>query len=186
MLLIPVTVLFTVFGPAIGTALFGLRSANLDGAAQLGAALAVSAFGLVPFAITMLQMRVFYAMTDSRTPTLIQLVTVAVKVPLMLLCRGAAAAAGRRARAGRGEQPLVRGRARCSARCCCAAGWAGCPTPGVPGDRARRGAAGRGRRRRWLPAAVLALLDLGPLAALAPLAGAWAALVLAVVTRRCR
>jgi putative peptidoglycan lipid II flippase len=78
-------VLFTLFGPQIGTALFGLRSANLDGAAQLGAALAVSAFGLLPFGISMLQMRVFYALTDSRTPTLIQLGTVAVKIPLLLL-----------------------------------------------------------------------------------------------------
>jgi putative peptidoglycan lipid II flippase len=84
-LLIPVSVLLTVFGPQVGTALFGLRSANLDGAAQLGTALAVSAFGLLPFGITMLQARVFYALTDSRTPTLIQLVTVAVKIPLLLL-----------------------------------------------------------------------------------------------------
>ena len=83
--LIPVSVLLTVFGPQVGTALFGLRSANLDGAAQLGAALAVSAFGLLPFGITMLQARVFYALTDSRTPTLIQLGTVAVKIPLLLL-----------------------------------------------------------------------------------------------------
>ena len=84
--LIPVSVLLTVFGPQVGTALFGLRSANLDGAAQLGAALALSAFGLLPFGITMLQARVFYALTDSRTPTLIQLVTVAVKIPMLLLC----------------------------------------------------------------------------------------------------
>ncbi|HWM59145.1 MAG TPA: murein biosynthesis integral membrane protein MurJ [Pseudonocardia sp.] len=83
--LIPISVLLTVFGPQVGTALFGLRSANLDGAAQLGAALAVSAFGLLPFGITMLQMRVFYALTDSRTPTLIQLGTVAFKIPLLLL-----------------------------------------------------------------------------------------------------
>ncbi len=85
-LLVPVSVLLTVFGPQVGTALFGLRSANLDGAAQLGTALAVSAFGLLPYGVTMLQMRVFYALTDSRTPTLIQLVTVAVKIPLLLLC----------------------------------------------------------------------------------------------------
>jgi putative peptidoglycan lipid II flippase len=84
-LLIPVSVLLTVFGPQVGTALFGLRSANVDGAAQLGTALAVSAFGLLPYGITMLQARVFYALTDSRTPTLIQLVTVAVKIPLLLL-----------------------------------------------------------------------------------------------------
>ena len=83
--MIPVSVLLTVFGPQVGIALFGLRSANVDGAAQLGTALAVSAFGLLPFGITMLQARVFYALTDSRTPTLIQLVTVAVKIPLLLL-----------------------------------------------------------------------------------------------------
>ncbi len=83
--LIPISVLLTVFGPQIGTALFGLRSDNLEFAAQLGIALAVSAFGLLPFGITMLQMRVFYALTDSRTPTLIQLGTVAVKIPLLLL-----------------------------------------------------------------------------------------------------
>jgi putative peptidoglycan lipid II flippase len=34
----------------------------------------------------MLQLRVFYAMTDSRTPTFIQLFTVAVKIPLLLVC----------------------------------------------------------------------------------------------------
>jgi putative peptidoglycan lipid II flippase len=84
--LVPVSVLLTVFGTPVGVALFGLRQANLDGAAQLGTALAVSAFGLLPYAITMLQLRVFYALTDSRTPTLIQLFTVGVKVPMLLAC----------------------------------------------------------------------------------------------------
>jgi putative peptidoglycan lipid II flippase len=85
-LLVPVSVLLTIFGAQVGVALFGLRQANLDGAAQLGATLAVSAFGLLPYAVTMLQLRVFYALTDSRTPTLIQIFTVAVKVPLLLVC----------------------------------------------------------------------------------------------------
>lgn len=84
--LVPVSVLLTVFGPDVGVALFGLRHANLDGAARIGEALAWSAFGLLPYAITMLQLRVFYAMTDSRTPALVQLVTVAVKIPLLLAC----------------------------------------------------------------------------------------------------
>ena len=48
--------------------------------------MAVSAFALLPFAIVMLQLRVFYAMKDSRTPTLIQVIIVAVKVPLLLGC----------------------------------------------------------------------------------------------------
>jgi putative peptidoglycan lipid II flippase len=85
-LLVPVSVLLTIFGTEVGVALFGLRQANLDGATQLGATLAVSAFGLLPYAVTMLQLRVFYALTDSRTPTLIQIFTVAVKVPLLLVC----------------------------------------------------------------------------------------------------
>jgi putative peptidoglycan lipid II flippase len=85
-LLVPVTVLLTVFGPEIGIALFGLRSDNLDGALRIGEAMAWSAFGLLPYAVVMLQLRVFYALTDSRTPTLVQLVSVAVKIPLLLVC----------------------------------------------------------------------------------------------------
>jgi putative peptidoglycan lipid II flippase len=85
-LLIPVSAVFTAFGPEIGTALFAWRSANADGAQMLGTTLAVSAFGLAPFAITLLQTRVFYAMTDNRTPFFVQLFTVVVKVVLMLLC----------------------------------------------------------------------------------------------------
>jgi putative peptidoglycan lipid II flippase len=84
--LVPISVLLTVFGTPVGVALFGLRSANLDGATLLGATLAASAFGLLPYAVTLLQLRVFYALTDSRTPTLIQLFTVAVKIPLLLAC----------------------------------------------------------------------------------------------------
>ncbi len=83
--LIPVSVLLTAFGPQVGVALFGLRSGVLDGATQIGTAMAVMAFGLLPYGITMLQLRVFYALTDSRTPTLIQLFMVAVKIPLMLV-----------------------------------------------------------------------------------------------------
>jgi putative peptidoglycan lipid II flippase len=83
--LLPVSALLTVFGTAVGVALFSAGAgAAGGGAARLGAALAASAFGLLPFAVTMLQLRVFYALTDSRTPTLLQLVIVGVKVPLLL------------------------------------------------------------------------------------------------------
>ena len=83
--LLPVSALLTVFGTAVGVALFSLGAgAAGGGAARLGAALAASAFGLLPFAVTMLQLRVFYALTDSRTPTLLQLVIVGVKIPLLL------------------------------------------------------------------------------------------------------
>jgi putative peptidoglycan lipid II flippase len=79
-------VLITLFGTSIGVALFSLGRTSEAGASRLGATLAVSAFGLLPYALSMLQLRVFYAMKDARTPTLIQLVMVLVKIPMLLAC----------------------------------------------------------------------------------------------------
>ncbi len=47
--------------------------------------LAWSAFGLLPFAITMLQLRAFYAVKDARTPTLINAAMVIVRIILAVL-----------------------------------------------------------------------------------------------------
>jgi putative peptidoglycan lipid II flippase len=176
-LLVPVAVLFTAFGTEIGVALFGLREGNLDGAATLGAALAVSAFGLLPFALTMLQARVFYAYTDSRTATLVQLFTVAVKIPLMLTCPlvlapqdvvlglAGANSASFLAGAGLGQVLLRRrlGRAPTGA-------W------GTAGRTLLAALAGA-----VAAAGVVALLDAGPIAGLSPLARAWVVLPVAVV-----
>ncbi|HKS51305.1 MAG TPA: murein biosynthesis integral membrane protein MurJ [Pseudonocardiaceae bacterium] len=85
LLLVPITVVFTLAGEPIGVALFSLGKAGSN-AERLGAALAVSAFGLLPYAVTMLQLRVFYAMADARTPTMINAIMVAVKLPLLLAC----------------------------------------------------------------------------------------------------
>ncbi len=52
----------------------------------LGSTLAALALGLVPFAVTLVQMRVFYAMKDARTPTLINAIMVGVRIPLLILC----------------------------------------------------------------------------------------------------
>lgn len=83
--LLPVSALLTVTGTAVGVALFSVGAgADGGGPARLGATLAASAFGLLPFAVTMLQLRAFYALTDSRTPTLLQLAIVGVKIPLLL------------------------------------------------------------------------------------------------------
>jgi putative peptidoglycan lipid II flippase len=83
--LLPVSALLTLFGTQLGVALFSLGAGGAgDGATRLGATLAASAFALLPFAATMLQLRVFYALTDSRTPTLLQLVIVGVKIPMLL------------------------------------------------------------------------------------------------------
>ena len=177
-LLVPISVLLTVFGTQVGIALFGLRAGNLDGATQLGAVLAVSAFGLLPFALTMLQARVFYALTAHRTATLVQLCTVAAKIPLMLACPALLA-----------PEDVVLGLAIANSASFVVGAVLGqlllrrmlgrVPTGQVLGTAGRAllaGAAGM-----LLGAGVVALLDAGPLAALAPLARAWAALGVAVV-----
>lgn len=84
--LLPITVLIMLFGTSIGMALFSIGKASGPEATRLGATLAVSAFGLLPYALTMLQLRVFNAMKDARTPTLIQIVMVLAKIPLCYLC----------------------------------------------------------------------------------------------------
>ncbi len=67
---------------AVITSLYG--AVRLDQTVVLGTTLAALAFGLVPFAVTLVQMRVFYAMKDARTPTIINAIMVVVRVPLMI------------------------------------------------------------------------------------------------------
>lgn len=81
----PLCAVMTVLGPSIGIALFSIGEAGPD-ATRLGLAITTSAFGVLPYAIVMLQLRVFYAMKDARTPTLIMVIMMAVKVPLSYLC----------------------------------------------------------------------------------------------------
>jgi len=83
--LIPVTVGLIVLGSPLGITLFAHGRTTIPQAELIGTSLAWSAFGLFPFAIVMLQMRVFYAMRDGRTPTLINVGMVAVKVALVLI-----------------------------------------------------------------------------------------------------
>ncbi|WP_082860427.1 murein biosynthesis integral membrane protein MurJ [Alloactinosynnema sp. L-07] len=85
-MLIPISAVLTVCGVAIGVGLFFAGETQLDDAQRLGTALAFSAFGLLPYALVMLQLRVFYAMKDARTPTLIMIVMTAVKIPLLYMC----------------------------------------------------------------------------------------------------
>lgn len=85
-ILVPISAVLTVTGTAIGVVLFSWGNSDVSQATRLGDALAVSAFGLLPYALVMLQLRVFYAMKDARTPTLIMIVMTAVKVPLLYMC----------------------------------------------------------------------------------------------------
>ncbi|HEX2073903.1 MAG TPA: murein biosynthesis integral membrane protein MurJ [Geodermatophilus sp.] len=83
--LLPVTAALTVLGPALATVAFARGNTSVAEAQGIGAALAVGAFGLLPMAVTLLQLRVFYAMKDARTPTLIQVGMVTVRTPLLFL-----------------------------------------------------------------------------------------------------
>ncbi|QNG39141.1 murein biosynthesis integral membrane protein MurJ [Geodermatophilaceae bacterium NBWT11] len=81
--LLPVTAFLVVLGPAVTTIAFSIGRTTPTDATAMGQALAWGAFGLLPMAVTLLQLRVFYAMKDARTPTLIQIAMVAVRVPLL-------------------------------------------------------------------------------------------------------
>jgi putative peptidoglycan lipid II flippase len=84
--LLPITGGLIVLGQSLAIVLFAYGEASVDGARLIGTALAASAFGLFPFALVMLQLRVFYAMRDGRTPTLINVFMVATKVAIILVC----------------------------------------------------------------------------------------------------
>jgi putative peptidoglycan lipid II flippase len=87
-LLMPCTAILAVIGTPIGIAIFTWGEGSLADAHRLGQTLAISALGLLPYAMVLLQLRVFYAMKDARTPTLIMIVMTAVKIPMLFLCEG--------------------------------------------------------------------------------------------------
>ena len=85
--LLPITAGLIVLAPAFTVVVFAHGQTSIGSARLIGDALAWSAFGLVPFAFVMLQLRVFYALRDGRTPTLINVCMVATKVVLVLLAQ---------------------------------------------------------------------------------------------------
>jgi putative peptidoglycan lipid II flippase len=83
--LIPIVAFLTVGGPAIGSALFAYGHFGGVDAGYLGAAIALSAFTLIPYGLVLLQLRVFYAREQPWTPIVIILVITAVKITGSLL-----------------------------------------------------------------------------------------------------
>ncbi|MFI0464903.1 murein biosynthesis integral membrane protein MurJ [Saccharopolyspora sp. 5N102] len=79
--LLPISAVMTALGVPLAVALFTTAKPDLlEQANTLGLSLAVSAFGVLPYALTMMQMRTFNAFNDARTPTLIMVVMTVVKV----------------------------------------------------------------------------------------------------------
>jgi putative peptidoglycan lipid II flippase len=82
--LLPFTGGLIALGPVLTTALFSYGRGDSTDGRYVGVVLAYSAFGLLPFALVMLQLRVFYATRDARTPTLVNVFMVATKVAVIL------------------------------------------------------------------------------------------------------
>ncbi|MFT4126232.1 MAG: lipid II flippase MurJ [Gordonia sp. (in: high G+C Gram-positive bacteria)] len=83
--LVPAVAYMTFFGPAIGVAVFNFGRFDAEVAAQLGSVLSWGAFTLIPYAMTLVQLRVFYAREDAWTPTAMVLGITAVKVGVSYL-----------------------------------------------------------------------------------------------------
>lgn len=83
--LVPITAALIALGPVMAVTLFAYGKTSIAGAHLIGSSLAWSAFGLFPFALVMLQLRVFYAMRDGRTPALINTFMVGTKVVFVLV-----------------------------------------------------------------------------------------------------
>ena len=78
--LLPVIVFMTAFGRQIANALFAYGKFPPETADILGRTLSFSAFTLVPYALVLLHLRVFYAREQAWTPTWIILAITSVKV----------------------------------------------------------------------------------------------------------
>jgi putative peptidoglycan lipid II flippase len=83
--LIPTVAFMTVGGPAMGSALFAYGHFGDVDAGYLGAAIALSAFTLIPYAIVLLELRVFYAREQPWIPIVIIVVITIVKIVASLL-----------------------------------------------------------------------------------------------------
>jgi putative peptidoglycan lipid II flippase len=82
--LIPIVAVMTVAGPAIGSALFAYGNFGDVDAGYLGMAITLSAFTLIPYALVLLQLRVFYAREQPWTPIIVIVVITAVKIAASL------------------------------------------------------------------------------------------------------
>jgi putative peptidoglycan lipid II flippase len=79
-ILVPATAAYLVLGRPLAVTLFDFGNYGHAAAVSTGWVIAISAFGLVPFAISQLQIFAFYAMPDTRTPALVNIPVVALRI----------------------------------------------------------------------------------------------------------
>ena len=83
--LVPMAFAIAMYAVPISVLAFARGSISVADAANIGQILAVMALGLVPFTVFQLMLRVFFAMGDTRTPSLIAIANLAVHSALALV-----------------------------------------------------------------------------------------------------
>jgi putative peptidoglycan lipid II flippase len=83
--LLPATAAYLVLGRPLAITLFQFGSYTHGQAVDTGWVIAAAGLGLVPFAISQLQLFAFYAMPDTKTPAVINIPVVAVRIGLDIL-----------------------------------------------------------------------------------------------------
>jgi putative peptidoglycan lipid II flippase len=70
-IVVPAALILAVLGPPLAEILLGHGSTSLASARYMGEVFAVFCLGLLPYTVFQMQLRVFYALNDSRTPAFI-------------------------------------------------------------------------------------------------------------------
>ncbi|PSK95506.1 putative peptidoglycan lipid II flippase [Murinocardiopsis flavida] len=78
LILVPLGLALALYAVQLSIVVFARGNTSTADAANIGTVLAVMALGLVPFTVFQLMLRVFYAMSDTRTPALISIANTAV------------------------------------------------------------------------------------------------------------
>ncbi len=79
-LIVPAAMILAVLGPPLAQGIFGHGSTSPASARYLGVIFGVFCLGLLPYTLFNLLMRAFYAMHDSRTPAVVGVVSMAVRI----------------------------------------------------------------------------------------------------------
>jgi putative peptidoglycan lipid II flippase len=83
--LVPITAAYVVLGRPIAVTLFNWGNFDHEAALRTAPVIALAGLGLVPYAIMQLQQFAFYALRDTRTPAVLNVPVVALRVGLDLL-----------------------------------------------------------------------------------------------------
>jgi putative peptidoglycan lipid II flippase len=79
-IVVPCSLVLAVLGPSLGAMFLGHGSTTAAEARYIGLVFAVFCLGLLPYMIFQLELRVFFALHDSKTPAIIGLVTMVVNI----------------------------------------------------------------------------------------------------------